>query len=541
MASSQFELRKTSVRIFVAFCLFIILTGCVMRLWHIDRHEFIHYDEGLYLNYNRALGELIDANYPLTTQDLLRAFRIYLRTSLASGKVLWHLVSDLRIFFGKVDALYIPRIISAVFGVLSLFLVYCFASRFFRSKRIAWLSAALLAVLPSHVFYSRLGMQETMCTCLLLIAFYFYFFPRKFSWKSIVAGVFFGLAFFSNYRLIILPALIGVGEIWLCFAEQRPFDVRKYVWTVTVFLIMVFGVGGLLFGGVNTFFVFAWIFHQRHLASPEFDVINFLSYPYYIFRLEHWTFGLMFFGSVFLFRRKRLRELMPFVLVIANMAAFSLPEEKGVRYMCVMYPFMVMSAAYVIDRVFGLLTTRPRRFFWGSFIVVMTWLLMIQSYHLAQGTSSYDDSTAFLLTQNPDVKFLSSQEEIHRVFVPDPEQVKIVPPSLAGLFRDHADGYDYLIIEPQAYLALTQTKRRFEPELVGHYEYFRRHIQPVRVFDHFDRYMLERFVLENSSNLVRSTEFLRLAESRGLGKLYIYDLTQAVPGMIGILRRARGL
>lgn len=537
MIASKFNIEKPSVKVFIAGCLFLIVIGCLFRVWHINQNEFVFYDEGFYLNHNRAVGEAIKSHYPLDTANLKQAFMIYAKTCLASGKSLWFMVADARIFFGQVHEWFWARILAAIFGILTLFLTYCFASRFFQSRWIAWLSAVFLAILPSHIFYSRIGLQEAFSTFLVLLGFYFYIFSCKFSWRTFVAGLFFGLAFFSNYRLIMLPALIGVAELWLCVADRRWFDLRKYVWCVVTFFAMVFGVGGTLFGGVNTFIIFAWVFHQQHLAGPEFHIINFLSYPYYLVRLEHWSFALMFFGSLAIFRKERLREFLPFILVIVQMAIFSLPEEKGARYLCVVFPFMAMSVAYLVDHVFRMMRTPRKQVLWCCVVAVVMALLLVKSYHIAEITSSYDDSVDFLMKKNSDMKFVSTQKYTQSLFVSDIEQIADVPASFRGLVSKFADGYQYLILGPQAYMSFPEGKKRFALQLESQYEYILRRIEPVKVYDHFDRYMMERFVLEHSSNLLDSTEFLRLAESKGFGKLYIYDLKLCIPNMVNILKR----
>ncbi|HSV43399.1 MAG TPA: glycosyltransferase family 39 protein, partial [Candidatus Bathyarchaeia archaeon] len=239
MMNDGFNTSRSTVRAFMLACLFVAAVGCLFRVWHITRNEFVFYDEGFYLSHNRLLGETIQQHYPLGTADLKEAAKIYFKTCLASGKSLWFMLSDVRVFFNRVHDWFWPRVIASVCGILTIFLTYCFAVRLFQSRWVAWLSVALLAVLPSHVFYSRTGLQEAFSTLLVLIGFYFYLFPRRFSWKVFLAGLFFGAGFFSNYRLMMLPALIAVAEAWISFAEGKTFDFRKYIWTVLTFFSAV--------------------------------------------------------------------------------------------------------------------------------------------------------------------------------------------------------------------------------------------------------------------------------------------------------------
>jgi len=531
--SQKFDITRSSVRAFITACLFFIVAGCVFRLWQITRNDFVFYDEGFYLNHNRALGEMMAAHQPLDMTNLKRAFKIYGRTCLASGKSLWFLLADARIFWGRVHEWFWARVLAAILGILTIFLTYGFAARFFRCRWTAWLSAAILTVLPSHVFYSRLGMQEALSTFLVLLGFYFYIFPRRFSVRTLAAGFFFGLAFFSNYRLIMLPVLILTAECWLSRTDHRACDWRKWIWVNLSFAMMAFGLGGALFGGINTFVIFAWVFHQQNLAAAQFHWFNLLSYPYYIIRLEHWTFALvLFFGLGLLIRDRHRREWMPLVLAAVQMLIFSLPEEKGARYLCVMYPFMAMSVAYTAVRVFRYLRNPRHRVVWGAVIVGMLMILTRASSHMAMIGSDYRTCAGFLTARNPGVKFLSTQKYVQDLFVADRDQVRDVPRRFSSLVEEFSNGYEYLVLGPQAYMSLTPGARRFALKLDGPYEMILQRMEPLKTYDHFNRVMLERFVLEHSSNLLDSTEFLRLADARGFGRLRVYDLKFCLPLMV---------
>ncbi|MEW5894693.1 MAG: glycosyltransferase family 39 protein [Candidatus Omnitrophota bacterium] len=523
---------KTSVRLFIFSSIFFIVLGMVFRLWRINQNEFVFYDEGFYLNYNRALGEMVKTHFPLDTVDLKKAFVHYARTCMASGKSLWFLLVDSRIFFNRLYEWFWARILASVFGILTIFLTYAFAKQFFRSAGIALTAAVLIAVLPSHVFYSRVGLQETLSTFLVMLGFYFYVFPQRFSWRTFLAGLFFGLAFFSNYRLIMLPALIVATEMWLSWTERRWFDLRKFTWCVLTFLAMVFGAGGILFGGVNTYIIFAWVFHQQHLAAPQFHWINFLSYPYYLFRLDQPLLLCLFLANAYLFFRGQRRLLLPFILVLIQMLIFSLPEEKGARYLCVVFPFITMAVSYAVVYFYNSMKTPLKRILWTSLCVLLVILLSWRSYRIAEIDSDYDKSAEFLLAKDEGVKFLSTQPFVHNLYTPGFTRVYGAPHTFDQLMAEFSNGCSYLVFGPQAYLAVPESGKRFSLQLEGFYEFLLKSVKPLKVFDHFDQVMLERFVLEHSSNLLDSTEFLRLAQSRGYGKIYVYDLKLIMPLMM---------
>ena len=175
-------------KILVAFSLLLVLLGCFFRLYQITQSDFVFYDEGYYLNYSRPFGAIIQARYPSGFSELTEAVYAYIRICLGTGKALWFLLADSRYFFGGLKSWFFPRVLSAVFGILCLAVSYRFARRFYRSRSVAWLAVVILALLPSHVFYSRVGLQETLSTFLMLLGFYYYLFPRSFGPRTFVAG-----------------------------------------------------------------------------------------------------------------------------------------------------------------------------------------------------------------------------------------------------------------------------------------------------------------------------------------------------------------
>ena len=79
---------------------------------------------------------------------------------------------------------------------------------------------------------------------------------------------------------------------------------------------------------------------------------------------------------------------------------------------------------------------------------------------------------------------------VQNLFVAQESQVKDAPQSFSMLIQEYSNGYEYLILEPQAYMALSETDKRFELKLKSQYEYIMKKIEPVKVYDHFDKYML---------------------------------------------------
>ncbi len=118
------------------------------------------------------------------------------KTALTTAKALWFFILNFRVFILGPQAWFFARWISAFSGLATVVLLYFWAGRYFKSQRIALLSALILLILPSHVFYSRLGMQEALSTLLFLSAIYLYMLQGAYPLAIFCFRFFVGLCLF---------------------------------------------------------------------------------------------------------------------------------------------------------------------------------------------------------------------------------------------------------------------------------------------------------------------------------------------------------
>ena len=502
----------------ILFMLFI--AGVLLRLYHITANEFLFYDEGMYLGYNRAFLDLVAANPPKNINEFSIILGLMFTTALTTAKALWFFILNLRVFFTGTEGWYFARIVSALAGFTTIALTYVWAKRYyFRSSLTAGLSAVILAVLPSHVFYSRLGMQESLSALLFLSGIYCYVFsPRGVSAKSLLAAVFLSAAFFTNYRMIIAPVFIILIQLWVDREDRQKNDIQKVIWFCVAFAAIVFGVGSL-YGGVNTYVTFGWMFHQADEAQAHRHLLNFCSFPYYVFALENVVFGLLFFANVYLLLRRQWRGLLPFAIVILQMVLFSFAAEKGARYLCVVLPFEAMAVARMIVWVKEQYPKYNSALYAAAGLMFAG--LLWQSFALARAGTDYGKAIAMVLEHDPQAKIISTQPLVESLFVHDERRVVDCPKDPAALQALMSQGYRYLILDPQMYISWTADGQRFTPVLVDHLELIRRSIQPVAVLPHIDGVLLKRFVLDHNQDLWTSLRFLN--DPKGKGEIYIYS------------------
>jgi hypothetical protein len=506
-----------------------VIVGIGLRFYNLSRSGFFFYDEGLYLNHNLMVMELVRLSPPQGLSESWHAFLYYLKMALGSGKSFWFFVIDSRFLFGGIHNWDFAKYAAALFGVLSLPVLYAFAKRLYRSKEIALLAVAIMALLPSAVFYSRIALQEAFSIFLVLSGLYFYFFPRTFGWRTFVAGLILGAAFFSNYRLLMLPVIVLAVELWFSLVEKKGGGLRKFTWFCATFFSCVILVGNLL-DAANSRVIFAWVFHQEQLAGGQFLWVNLFSYPYYLFRLESWPFALFFFGNIYFAVRKRWELFLPFTMVFVQMAVFSLTAEKGARYLAVMLPFAVMGVAAL---VWELLQDGRRtvRFAAGIMGLLMVFGLSAKSFELARVVSAHEEAVKYLqASKGEDVKFFSSQEQVDVLYLRNRRNVKAVEQSFPGLLVSYEKGFRSLFLDPQEYVSLCHGEK-FSLPLRDYLAFIDGNMQPVKTFPHMNKAFLERFVFEHSENLAQSVRFLADKDLEKFATLRIYDLDEAVPAM----------
>jgi 4-amino-4-deoxy-L-arabinose transferase-like glycosyltransferase len=512
---------------FKAACWALILLGVFLRFYHITQNDFVFYDEGMYLEHNRDLLNKIKQYPAKNFTDSFAIIKILFNSALMTAKWLWFFISNLRVFFGGPEAYYFTRVVSALCGVATIFISYLFSRRYFKSAPIALLSAVLLAVLPSHVFYSRLAMQESLSTLCLIAGLYLYFSNRDFGWRALAAGVLFSAVFFTNYRMIVLPVLLVVAEAVEALSGKRQVNWVKLGGTILMFAAMVYWIGSLNEGS-NRFITWAWMSRQAQLAPQQWHWVNVFSYPYYLFALEGVLFFLAFFLNLYWVVKKQWSRVLPFALMITQMLIFTFASEKGARYLCVVLPFAAMAAAVAFYEIV-LNNPAVQRLRWAPILLCAALILtpLQKSWAIARSGSAYDTVAGKIREKDPQAKMLATQPLILGLFSRD---VVAAPKTVRDMIILFAQGHRYLIIDPQAYVSWTASNEKFTPQLIDYLGFIRDHMPPVYVADHLNRTMLERFVLDHNENLVNSVRFLNV-KAKDFGAIYVYDLKECLQTM----------
>ncbi len=505
----------------------VMVIAICLRLYAITDNQFLFYDEGMYLGQNRALLNLIAHNPAHDLNELMVILGLMSKIALQTPKALWFFLLNLRVFFVGVEAWWFARVISAIAGIATVILTYFWAKRYLKNERIACISALFLAILPSHVFYSRLGMQESLSTLLFLAAIYLYMANRALQWRFFASALVLSCVFFTNYRMVIAPVFIGLIELFTAWQAKRKVNWLNLIIYGLVFYGIVFIVGSL-YDGANREVTFGWMFHQAQDAEGKRGVLNFLSFPCYVFLLEGIFFALLFWDNLGALLRRQYQGLLPFTVVVLQMGLFSFAAEKGARYLCVVLPFMAIAAAVSAHALWDMRLGPVAKV--GKWLTVLAVGFML--WHAAVLTvakTNYQQAIQAILQHDPNAGIVSTQPLVEGLYVSSLDQVKPCPKDLAALVALYKQGARYLVIDPQAYISWTANERRFSPPLINFLEAIRQRAQPVQTFPHLNRALLTRFVLDHNEQLADSLGFL--SAGGDYGEIKIYDLGLALAAL----------
>ena len=218
----------------LSFLLIILAVATFFRLWQLNSIP-----PGLYpdvaMNGNDAIETLNTYN--------LKVF--YPDNNGREGLFMW-LITLSFLTFGI--SIWSIKIVAAIIGILTVLGLYLLTKELFSksaentSRSVGLLASFFLAISFWHVNYSRLGFRAILLPFVLVFGFYFLFkgFRTKKLLLLVIAGIFFGLGFYTyiSYRFIVL--LLPLVLICWWFIYQRQNLQRKFLFSIFYFLFSIF-------------------------------------------------------------------------------------------------------------------------------------------------------------------------------------------------------------------------------------------------------------------------------------------------------------
>jgi 4-amino-4-deoxy-L-arabinose transferase-like glycosyltransferase len=215
-------------------CLFLILfLAGFFRFWKLNEIP-----PGLYpdvaINGNEAFFSLKNKDFKV----------FYPENYGREGLMIWLIALSFKIFGVSVLSI---RVVSATIGALTVLGLYLLAKELFYydrelSDKISLLSSFFLAVSFWHTNFSRIGFRAILLPFVLVFSFYFLLksYRKKTIFNSILAGIFFGLGFYTytSFRMAVLILPFIFVSFWFLYKRER-FQ-QKFLILTSFFLLSTF-------------------------------------------------------------------------------------------------------------------------------------------------------------------------------------------------------------------------------------------------------------------------------------------------------------
>ncbi len=151
------------------------------------------------------------------------------------------------------------RLPAVIFGSLAVLAVYLLVvelfvkQNMFDKKKLALLSAFLLAISPWHIALSRGAFEPNLPTLLLPLAIWAFLKGLEIKKYMLISGLFFGISLFSYYSArVIAPTLLLFLIIWKIPRDQWVGFVKKQIFAIGLFSLFLFTALYTSFIGGNT-------------------------------------------------------------------------------------------------------------------------------------------------------------------------------------------------------------------------------------------------------------------------------------------------
>ncbi|MFH1996606.1 MAG: glycosyltransferase family 39 protein, partial [Candidatus Omnitrophota bacterium] len=232
----------------------ILLAGFVLRVWGIDADlPHPYYGDESYLIYHTLKFGSGDLNPHWFTWPTLFQYSLFFLYGLyfVAGKLIGTFDSSADFLYQYLKdptAIFlIARAFSVLLGTVTLGALY-YLGRVIYGRRVGYLAAGILAVVPLHVSYSHFAVTDGPMTFMLITASIFIvrFFKKGTAFSYGLAGFFIGLATATKYPAFILVVSAATAHFLRIRGERAPlfkviFD--KRVISLAIFLVLGFFIG----------------------------------------------------------------------------------------------------------------------------------------------------------------------------------------------------------------------------------------------------------------------------------------------------------
>jgi 4-amino-4-deoxy-L-arabinose transferase-like glycosyltransferase len=337
--------------------LFIFFTGIILRLWHINWGLPELYEEATPLRIAWQFWSWdkpgFDFNPHFFNYPALTFYFHFI------GQAIHYVVGYLTGVYANLDAfgasitsvVITARLINVLFDAGIIIIIYFIAIEV-TDKRVALITAVLVAINPSHIMHSHLVIVDNTLTFFCMLALlYIYRLYRDPAMKwYLLAGIFIALAAASKYTGVFLLLVLIAAHLLRYPSSQNAIQSLKE----RPFLISL-GLTVLIFFALNPYIILDWgtfqkdfSFEQHHVSYGHLGVVASKSTLFYYLgettpSALGWIFYIVIFATIVNFiQRKERKDLLLVIFPLIYVAIVSTWEMRAERYILPVFPILIL-------------------------------------------------------------------------------------------------------------------------------------------------------------------------------------------------------
>jgi 4-amino-4-deoxy-L-arabinose transferase-like glycosyltransferase len=251
------------------------------------------------------------------------------------------------------------RLVSVVFSLLSLWVVFELVCRLYGSK-IALVASVLLGLFPGYFWLSRVAMIETMLVFFFVLSLFFFF-----SWLRnrqdkmlVLGGLALGLGFLTKYQVLVAGVIMLVSLLLLA-RDHLKLRLSKFALLILTAVAVVIPWVLISYQIYASKMLDEWVYALQ-MGNPEKSLYSMrFPLPIFYFIEMTWPYSdvhpislLLYIVSLlglglFAWRRNRADRLLLIWFVVV-FVFFTLIPNKHWRYVLPLFPALAISAASLI-------------------------------------------------------------------------------------------------------------------------------------------------------------------------------------------------
>ena len=355
------------------YLLIILGIGTFLRLFELARMSVLG-DEPLYIY--RAMGWIdhLASDLQTTPVDWFRQMPSWAYLSFHDHPPLTFFINFLFYQLSDAGNLFFARLPAAIFGVLSIILVFLIARKLY-TERIALIAAVIFSLNSFAVFFGRVALMESITLSFILLTVLYFLRACNKPKEFLLVGLFFGCAFLSKYVVIFfVPVIIGYLVLFRRDVfHSKVFYLGLLVTLVVISPVLIYNIA--LFQKTHHFDLqIASLLHQ---ATPEWQMLvgkmerhdlgyrirHLLDVQYYVSPIFLAFLG-MSFGWIMYLIYQNPKSFRAHYIVLASLAAvllLILEVGPAARFLFYFIPFFCILIALIVDT----LVASQKRLIWA--------------------------------------------------------------------------------------------------------------------------------------------------------------------------------